>query len=262
MIAELKGKISSNGTNLSERLEDKLTGDFFGSLRYIPFNKAMKRILERTRIMGKDTYNVINVISGINNGYWADSISFWPYNSLEEFDVILEFKEILIGIEVKLYSGLSSDDDTDQTLEDMEEQSINQLSRESRILKEKIQYSNKPALLIFIAPENKCKYICNNVYDRNIIEDEIQLGYLSWEEILEEMKKINLESKLDNYEELIINDIILLLKRKGLKRFKNFKFECEEIDCQLWFEFDGKTYKDIEFNYNKTIQGESYYEFR
>ncbi|KPU26283.1 hypothetical protein TR13x_10785 [Caloranaerobacter sp. TR13] len=37
MIAEMKGKISSTGSNLSERLEDKLIGDFFGALRYIPY---------------------------------------------------------------------------------------------------------------------------------------------------------------------------------------------------------------------------------
>ena len=259
MLAELKGKISSKGSNLSDRLEDKLTGDFFGALRYIPFNKAMKPILKRTRIMGNDTLDVINILSDIDIKYWADSISFWTYNSLGEFDVILEFKEIIIGIEVKLYSGLSSDDDIDQSLEDIEVQSINKLSRE---LNKKIQYSNKPALLIFIAPENKCRSICNNVYERNIIEDRIQLGYLSWEEILEEMKKINLDSKLDNYEGLIINDIILLLKRKGLERFKSFEFECKDIDCKLWFKFDDEIYKGMEFNYNKTIQGESYYEFR
>jgi len=28
LIAEIKGKISSTGSNLSERLEDKFTGDF------------------------------------------------------------------------------------------------------------------------------------------------------------------------------------------------------------------------------------------
>ena len=45
MIAELKGKISSRGTNLTETLEDNLTGNFFGSLRYIPFSKGIKKIL-------------------------------------------------------------------------------------------------------------------------------------------------------------------------------------------------------------------------
>ena len=45
MIAELHGKISSRGTNLKETLEDNLTGNVFGSLRYIPFSKGIKHIL-------------------------------------------------------------------------------------------------------------------------------------------------------------------------------------------------------------------------
>lgn len=262
MIAELNGKISSNGSNLSDKLEDKLTGDFFGALRYISFNKVMKQILKRTNIMGHCKLSIIDIISNIDAEYWADNISFWPYNRLGEFDLTLEFKEILIGIEVKLYSGLSSDDDVDQIIEDIEVRSINQLSRESRILRENIQCSNKSAILIFIAPENYCKSICNDVYSRNIIDDRIELGYLSWEEILEGMKQINLEAKLNDYEKLIVDDLISLLKRKGLERFRSFNFRSVDIDKQLWFNFDTKLYGDIEFVYDKTIEGESYYEFR
>ncbi|MFU1797790.1 hypothetical protein ACM1RC_28260 [Paenibacillus azoreducens] len=33
MIAEIHSKISSSGSNLSNRLEDQLTGDFFGDIR-------------------------------------------------------------------------------------------------------------------------------------------------------------------------------------------------------------------------------------
>jgi|GEM_PF-4181867 len=34
MLAEIHNKISGTGSNLSDRLEDQLTGDFFGTLRY------------------------------------------------------------------------------------------------------------------------------------------------------------------------------------------------------------------------------------
>ena len=40
-IAEIKGKISSTGSNLSDRLEDLLTSDVFGPLRYIPFDEGL-----------------------------------------------------------------------------------------------------------------------------------------------------------------------------------------------------------------------------
>lgn len=262
MIAELRGKISSRGSNLSDRLEDQLTGDFFGSLRYIPFNKVMKKILKRSTILGKNPEDTINIISDIDTSYWANNITFWPYNLKAELDIILEFQEIIIGIEVKLYSGLSSDDDIDQTLKDVEEQSINQLARESKVLKEKIVHSNKPALLILIAPEDKSKIICNDASIRGIIEEGVKLGYLSWEEILEGIKQLYLSHELNEYEKLIINDIVLLLKRKGLERFKSFNFECEDIDAKLFFNFQEKIHKTLEFNYDEIIERESYYEFR
>jgi hypothetical protein len=41
MIAEIENKISPTGSNLSDRLEDKLTGDVFGSLSYLPKKKEI-----------------------------------------------------------------------------------------------------------------------------------------------------------------------------------------------------------------------------
>lgn len=45
MIGEIKGKISSTGSNLNDRLEDDLTGNVFGNLRYMSFNHGLKQIL-------------------------------------------------------------------------------------------------------------------------------------------------------------------------------------------------------------------------
>lgn len=263
LIAEIKGKISSTGSNLSERLEDKLTGDFFGALRYIPFNKAAKNILLNTNILREDFSYVLEVINALDIDYWDSSIQFWPYDSLGELDVLLEFEDIVIGIEVKLYSGLSSDDDVDNSDCDCVMESNHQLSRESRILKKKIAGTNKPALLIFIAPEYTCYSICKEAYARNIIEDGVILGYLSWEEILVALAKIVYTEELNKYEELIIKDLIVLLKRKGLERFKSFEFECQNINRDLWFQFNTKKDIDIDFtSFNQEITMEGYYEFR
>ncbi|MEX6702304.1 hypothetical protein ABS315_22335 [Peribacillus frigoritolerans] len=45
MLAEIHNKISQTGNNLSNRLEDKLTGDFFGAVRYLPFEIGLKHVL-------------------------------------------------------------------------------------------------------------------------------------------------------------------------------------------------------------------------
>jgi len=261
MIAELKGKISSNGSNLSERLEDKLTGDFFGALRYVPFNKVMKNILLGTKFVNQNSSYVVQCLDGLDIEYWDNSIQFWPYNSLGELDVLIELEEIVIGIEVKLYSGLSSDDSIDNSSNTFMLESNHQLARESRILKKKIEGTNKAALLIFIAPEYVCYPICKAADNRNIIDNDVILGYLSWEEILVTLEKIIQIKGLNNYEELMVRDLMALLKRKGLERFKSFNFICNKVSRE-WYQFNYQKSLDIDFSFNYDIKREGYYEFR
>lgn len=76
------------------------------------------------------------------------------------------------------------------------------------------------------------------------------------------MEQIVLKEQLNPYEKLIVDDLIALLKRKGLKRFKRFNFECKDIDSELWFRFDHKANTDIRFDCNMVVDWEGYYEFR
>jgi len=46
MISEIKGKISASGSNLTDRLEDKLTGDFFGTLQYLIIGHSIRRSMK------------------------------------------------------------------------------------------------------------------------------------------------------------------------------------------------------------------------
>lgn len=263
LIADIRRKISSTGSNISERLEDKLTGDFFGSLRYIPFNKAAREILSKTRVINKVFSCVNQDINTLDIDFWDDKIQFWPYDSLGELDILIEFESIVIGIEVKLDSPLSSNDDVDNSNYDCPIKSNNQLSRESRIIKKKIGGTNKSALLILIAPEYVCHSICKETYERNIIEEGIFLGHLSWEEILITLKRMVHINEFNKYEKLIIMDLIALLISKRLERFKNFDIECPEIDADLWFQFNGEKDSGIEFTfYQWKVMGEGYYEFK
>ncbi|MER2107241.1 MAG: hypothetical protein ABS949_09905 [Solibacillus sp.] len=47
ILAEIHGKISSLGTNLSEQMEDNLTGNLFGTLRYLLFEHGLGSLLSR-----------------------------------------------------------------------------------------------------------------------------------------------------------------------------------------------------------------------
>ena len=191
MIAELRGKIENNK-------EDELTGNFFGTLRYTGFEKILQplfvRCIRPTELADK--------LKNIRGGYWDDKIHFWPYDLLGEIDVLLDFEEILICIEVKYQSGLSSDD---------------QLEREAEILQNKANGREK--ILIFLAPESTCLEIVTNRRRKDIFNEfGVNLSYISWENVSDELNKL----QLTDFDALIAKDLIDLLKLKGFESFRSF----------------------------------------
>jgi len=113
-IAEIRGKISETGTNLSERMEDLLTSDIFGCMRYLPAKKALIPFLQTAYSFHGNTLKIPNEVISVH-------YSFWPRLKLVgripcEPDVVLglETKENhvhLVLVEAKYYSGLSSEED-------------------------------------------------------------------------------------------------------------------------------------------------------
>ena len=207
MIAELCGKIESN-------LEDELTGNFFGTLRYSGFEKILQplfvKCIRPTEFAGK-----IKMISG---GYWADKIYFWLYDSPAEIDVLLDFDEILIGIEVKYQSNLSTED---------------QLEREAEILKNKANGREK--ILILLAPESKCHEIVTKTRRRNIFNEfGVNLCFISWEDVSDELTKL----RLKDYDSLIAEDLVKLLRLKGFESFRSFEFDMELNNAKDFWTFD------------------------
>lgn len=259
MIADIKGKISRSGANLTERLEDNLTGNVFGVLRYMPFSTIMAKILVNTvypKFIGDD-------IGDIQYEFWADKMQFWPYDREGEIDALIEFENMIIGIEVKYTSGLSSDDDI-SNIEDTEfknqeevKKSINQLARESRIISQK--GNNKKRVLLFIADRNSCKEVYVDILKRNILESNVAFGYISWQDFLLQLKKLEIT---DPYHQVIINDVIGLLIRKGFEDFTNMMIDVPQpIDDEQYFQFNIESKLEISFQRDLSINGGFFYEF-
>ena len=113
-VAEIRGKISESGTNLSERMEDLLTSDIFGCMRYLPIQKVLIPFLWRARSFHGNTLTVPDKIIKAH-------CSFWPWLKLVgripcEPDILLgletEGQQVhLVLVEAKYYSGLSSEED-------------------------------------------------------------------------------------------------------------------------------------------------------
>lgn len=261
MIAEIFGKLSNSGSNLNDRLEDNLTGNVFGTLRYIPFDKAMKPIITNA-IYPK---SITDTIQGIQAHFWDSNIKFWPYDEEGELDALLEFDNVIIGIEVKYLSGLSSDDSIDysdtsawNSTECEQKPSSHQLSRESRIISKR--GGKKKKILIFIATSSSCRYIYEDTIKRGLMEKDVDLGYVTWQALLIELYKLKLDNVFYN---LIIGDLIKLLKRKGFDQFRNMNLGYEFfIDTLRYFQFDYEFNSTLNFGIETDVRGDLYYEFQ
>ncbi|ASJ53688.1 hypothetical protein BP422_09050 [Brevibacillus formosus] len=223
MIAEIFGKISRTGSNLSDRLEDKLTGDVFGSLRYLPFEAGLKKLLSGVHFEEISAQTEWNHLLDRTFGY-SYEMEFWPKHELGEIDLRFTLENSLIGIEVKYFSGLSSEDEDPYI---STEDSKNQLSRYSRMLSTFAEIEHK--YLVFLAPQPMITLVKTDLSHRSIIAKDVYIGFLSWEEVLEQLLQVHLEDA-PLYQKLILQDIQALLNRKGFARFTGFDKGIAELD--------------------------------
>lgn len=258
VIAEINGKISSSGSNLNDRLEDDLTGNIFGTLRYMSFNHGLKQIL----MQGIYPKNLSSVIKNVDEEEWNQFIEFWPYDKEGEIDALINFNDIIIGIEVKYLSGLSSDDDVNNnsldsdetTIKKDDDKSINQLSREARIISR--LGNNKKKILVFIADGESCREVYKDVKSRGIIEKDVELAYISWQSFLHGIEELKVENV---YEKVIVSDLKNLLIKKGFESFKDFIIEDKVEDN--WYDFGIVKKSCISFDIKEKVEGDLYYEF-
>nr|WP_315410874.1 PD-(D/E)XK nuclease family protein [uncultured Selenomonas sp.] len=210
MVEEFYGKISRSGSNLSDSSEDKLTGDLFGTLRYMDFCDGLQPILcgalRKSEKQQAESKAAIQLIENVNctNIKDEEHIKFWPKHDLGELDVLLEFDNCYIGIEVKFQSGLSSDD---------------QLIREANILCDLPK--DKKKILLFIAKHESCISVYRK-YKKDISKQGVHFVFASWEDILQSMKDILHGGKGSKYtfgQKLMISDLVRLLTRKDFDTF-------------------------------------------
>lgn len=113
-IAEIHGKISDAGTNLSERMEDLLTANVFGCMRYLLAEKALLPFLQTAHSFRGNIFTIPDKIVKVHYAFWP-----WlkPLDRIPcEPDVVLgletEDRRVhLVLVEAKYYSGLSSEED-------------------------------------------------------------------------------------------------------------------------------------------------------
>ena len=223
MIAEIHSKISRTGTNLSDRLEDQLTGDVFGTFRYVPARMALIPFLSLTyRINAND-------VTRLEIDFDSEPvIDFWPWLSPPGVEPDVDIyvnnrgRPIRILVEVKYKSGLSSDDEPATTMSP--EESRNQLVCQAKALAAMPGGVGIRKILLFLTEDN--------VYPRAILDrvhgmiDElpggpVDLYWLSWHEIADVLSLAT--NHADAFERVILDDLLQLCRdRKGFRKYSGF----------------------------------------
>lgn len=162
-------------------------------------------------------------------------VSFWPRNQEGEIDILMYSESVLIGIEVKYLSGLSSiDPEVDRQIDYTD--SIHQLSRYSRMLNRLSE--GRDTYLLFLAPYTLLNSVKTNMSSQNLIYPKVQLGFLCWEDILQSLSLLSFDG-MDYGHKLIIQDVIALLVKKDFVRYKGFENDLfnKPINKELYYLF-------------------------
>ena len=212
MIAEIYHKFSTD-------LEDVLTGDFFGAMRYMPFNRGLNQIF-KNYVVSEDP-QVTHILSNAADDDF--NFEFWKRseNGLVEIDGFIPLTSVGIGIEVKYRSGLSGGD---------------QLEKEAQVLDEWCNGKEKLLILIGEAEEAKAIYIENK--DKRVFR-EVHLAYLSWQDILLGLDQVLISS---SYEKKMIEDLKTLLREKGFVSFEGFSIDQPVVDKDICWTMDGNDF--------------------
>ncbi len=198
IYAVIKGKVSSTGSNLSQRLEDLMTSNIFQNISYLNFEEGLSKIL-------KEAINIDNKqIAFLNKkNIKSHKFEFWPNLNYSQPDLLIKLAtengEIVnIMIEVKLFSPLSGDD---------------QLERECKDLKE---LPGKDNIFIYLTNhsiipiEELTKTNLNNIF------------WLNYEMIFNALKA--------DSEKIIVADIIKLLEHYDFCPFDGWSDKYNKVD--------------------------------
>ena len=224
-VAEIHGKISETGTSLSERMEDLLTSDIFGCMRYLPTQNALIPFLQTACSLHG---NILIIPGKVLRVHW----SFWPWLKLAgripcEPDVILgleteENHMHLILIEAKYYSGLSSEEDeraepNDQLARELD--NLDAVSCATLGWRTHLEIASRALLFITqdmgIPRDLLVKSLSEYTRKRN---KEGDIYWTSWR-FLPSILERSLQKETIQENKAVLEDMFTLLLRKGLIMF-------------------------------------------
>jgi len=265
-MAELFGKVGENSTALDTK-EDVLTSNVFQLIKYL---KPEFGIIPFLNYVFKE--NGIPLDLEIEKE-WKVEYYFWPIGTKagREPDLLIYLKgdnlNLLFVIEAKYYSG-PSDTDTkekegikhhNQLADEFTDLKKRKFKLEGKSRKFDVQLENCFLLYLTkhnIKPREDLESVIIQFSSDNPdskIEIKKHLIWANWTSVWKVLKEIKID-EFPFYE--IKNDLILLLEKKGFKKFTGFKFiswkeKYKSFYKQLWFKnkIHRYNYRDDKFYY-------------
>ena len=240
-IAKIHGKISSTGSNLSERMEDLLTSDVFGCMRYLPAEKVLIPFLRTARSFEGKNLEVPEEIIAAHYSFWP-WLEFSGRNPCQPDAVIgIETKHghmHLILIEAKYYAGLSSEEDeciepNDQLARELD--NLDAISCASLGWKPHPQISSRTLLFVtkdMGIPHDLLAQSLDGYRRKRPREGDI--FWVSWR-FLPSILEPSLEREIVPEHAAILKDMFKLLLRKGLVMFRRVEPVTEYFDFPVFY---------------------------
>lgn len=274
-IAELKGKLSPDSPNgASDRMEDLLTSDVFGTMRYVGFEKGFIDWIVQAQ--SAPVSPASEPIPDFFKGRLIETVrySFWPtLPNGREPDVALLFffnsgLPLLIVVEAKYFSGTSDWDDKEKNelLGVTGNQIADQVLSLGRMTIDKIaKWFELENIDTLFSDQQHIEKIHLFVTMHSVLpsldyqksKDKVGSSWpipsywLSWDRLASSMEP-HIQKSHDGIDALL-QDLYLLLKRKGLIPFQGFN----TIPWQGFTEsptFFNETFWDINLSSHKKYQ--------
>ncbi|MFC2165391.1 hypothetical protein ACFLT2_10410 [Acidobacteriota bacterium] len=258
-MAELKGKLSEESFSV-ERSEDVLTSNVFQCLRYLKPNDGIVPFLNA--VFRSNGYKIAE--DKLDRELeWEVDYYFWPVGveRKREPDVLLYLKsretKYAIVVEAKYHFGPSDKEEIDKKSgnefgNQLSDQFIDLIKLRYRLYDKTINlecFKENCYLLYLTKNFAKPMLEINSAieqYQQNSSESEINIKehllWTNWTKVWSVLKKIPIH---DFPYDLIKNDLLSLLERKGFKEFSGFKIDDWEgkyksFYREIWFQMQHK----------------------
>ncbi|MCX8046453.1 hypothetical protein [Anoxybacillus gonensis] len=117
-----------------------------------------------------------------------------------------------------------------------------------------------PKFLLLLGKEPEVNMIAKRAIEEQKLPKGVHFGYMSWQEVFMQLICMQKDETLNKFERLMLEDLVVLLRKKGFERFQCFQhlsYPIVEYSSYFCFYSDEKLFH---FNVSR-IEKERYYEF-